>query len=97
MNLTQSAFLLSEPAEEFLRALYRQTIITAGAQLNFLAASLRISQQEAAAIAVQLHEIGLVQYEKYGRICLTSAGKSYGKTLLSHGSASAEPHDRHHA
>lgn len=82
MNLTRSIFLLSDTAEEFLCTLYRQTKITESVQLNFLAAALRMPQTSAADTAKKLHEIGLVRYEKYGRISLTDSGKEYGSKLI---------------
>ena len=82
MNLSQDIFLLSEETEEYLRVLYRKTKITGSVQLNFLAAVLQVPAQEAAQTARQLHALGLVRYEPYGRIRLTAEGMAHSKHLL---------------
>ena len=90
MNLSQSIFLLSEETEEFLRVLYRKTKITDSVQINFLAAALQISAQKAAQTARQLHALGLVRYEPYGRIRLTAEGRAYGVRLIQPDAVPAE-------
>ena len=82
MNLSGSAFLLSAETEYFLRVLYRQSKITNRVQINFLAAVLGVSVQNASETAKLLHEIGFVRYEKYGRISWTTCGLRYGESLI---------------
>lgn len=82
MNLSQSIFLLSDEAADFLRALYRKTKIADSVQLNFLAASLQIPANRASQTATQLHALGLVRYEPYGRIRLTPEGKTHAARIM---------------
>ena len=82
MNLTQTVFLLSDEAEEFLRVLYRQSKIRSSVNLNVLAAVTGLSAQRAQDIAEKLHALGLIRYGKYGSVSLTPDGAAYGKTLL---------------
>ena len=82
MNLTQNVFLLSEPAEECLHALYRKSKISGSVPLNFLAAALQIPPAQAVKTAEQLHALGLVRYEPYGRFRLTAEGAAYCQTML---------------
>ncbi|MBQ7542745.1 MAG: hypothetical protein IJT44_10705 [Clostridia bacterium] len=82
MNLMQSAFLLSAPTQELLAMLFRQSKITGSVQINFVAAKLDLSHAEAVQTIRRLQELGLVTYEKYGKISLTDSGRAYGSQLV---------------
>ena len=82
MNLTQTEFLLSVPTQDFLATLFRQSKITGSVQINFVAAKLDISPSEAAQTIRKLQEMGMIQYEQYGKITLTESGKQYSRHLI---------------
>ena len=82
MNLTQTVFLLSDEAEEFLCVLYRQSKIRNNVNLNVLAVVTGLSAQHAHSTAEKLHALGLIRYGKYGSVSLTPDGAAYEKTLL---------------
>lgn len=84
MNLRQNELLLCEQTQEYLKMLYRQAKITGSVQINFLAAKLDLSAVSASKTAQFLQQIGLVYYEKYGRISLTDEGVRYAKTLIAY-------------
>ena len=82
MNLTQTVFLLSDEAEDFLRVVYRQSKIRNSVNLNIIAAVTGLTAIRAQDTAEKLHALGLVRYGKYGSISLTADGTAYGKSLL---------------
>lgn len=82
MNLIQTERLLSDQTQEYLKTVYRGSKITGSVQINFIAAQLSLPQAAAAVTAQFLQQVGMVVYEKYGRISLTDAGQKYVRTLL---------------
>lgn len=92
MNLTQSAFLLSAAAQEILTVIYRQQKITDSVQINFIAAKAGFSFSVVTESVKKLEEIGLLHYEKYGQITLTTEGKRYAKQLMEHVSGQVSVH-----
>ncbi|HHY12488.1 MAG TPA: helix-turn-helix domain-containing protein [Firmicutes bacterium] len=73
---------LTPGMEDYLEMLYRLSSGKTYVRLVDLAARLSVQPPSASRMMQRLSEQGLVQYERYGMIHLTEAGKKLGASLL---------------
>jgi Mn-dependent DtxR family transcriptional regulator len=73
---------LTPALEDYLEMIYRNTLVESYIRINTLAKLLNVRDSSASKMVKKLGELGLVNYEKYGIITLTEAGKNEGEFLL---------------
>ncbi|WP_399388565.1 metal-dependent transcriptional regulator [Thermoanaerobacterium sp. CMT5567-10] len=73
---------LTASMEDYLEMIYRLSIKTGFVRLHELADALNVQPPSATKMVQKLAELNLINYEKYGVITLSNAGKAIGKNLI---------------
>ncbi|MBM7616046.1 metal-dependent transcriptional regulator [Alkaliphilus hydrothermalis] len=81
MNYKSNAKLTTS-MEDYLEMIYRLSINDGFTRINELAQQLSVQPPSVTRMIQKLASIGLVDYEKYGVVRLTEAGKKRGSSLL---------------
>ncbi|MTI96138.1 MAG: DtxR family transcriptional regulator [Firmicutes bacterium] len=74
--------LLTDSMEDYLEMIYRHCIDADFTRINVLAEQLNVQASSATKMVQKLAELGLVEYEKYGLVYLTTAGREQGQFLF---------------
>jgi len=74
--------LLTASMEDYLEMIYRLSRETGYTRINDLSGALNVQPPSATRMVQKLAEIGILDYEKYGVIVLSSKGKKLGGYLL---------------
>lgn len=75
--------MLTSAMEDYLEMIYRNSLQEGYIRINRLAELLNVKASSASKMVQKLGKLGMLDYEKYGIIILTEAGKEVGKFLLS--------------
>lgn len=74
--------LLTSSMEDYLEMIFRICITEDYVRINQLAGKLNVQPSSVTKVVKKLRELGLVDYQRYGIIQLTSEGKGIGEFLL---------------
>ena len=80
--LQQNSRLLTPAMEDYLEMVYRNTRESGYLRIIELADQLNVKASSATKMVQKLGELGLINYQKYGVIELTDAGRDLGAHLL---------------
>jgi len=72
---------LSRRAEDYLRSIYEIVERKGFARIKDIARELNLKPSSVVEMVKKLHREGLVRYEKYGGVVLTSRGREIGETI----------------
>ncbi len=81
-------YIVTSDEKECLEAIFRNSKISDKQRINFLAAKTDISPSDTARTVTNLKKLGLVNYEKYGLISLTSKGKILAEKIFQYAQTS---------
>ncbi|HOB34295.1 MAG TPA: iron dependent repressor, metal binding and dimerization domain protein, partial [Bacillota bacterium] len=81
-RLVQEQKNLTPSMEDYLEMIYRDCLREGYTRVNILAERLNVQAPSASKMVQKLTEMGLLDYEKYGIIRLTDAGRELGEFLL---------------
>lgn len=82
-RLLQQRQALTPSMEDYLEMIYRDCLSDGYTRVNILAERLNVQAPSASKMVQKLTELELLDYEKYGVINLTDAGRELGEFLLS--------------
>jgi Mn-dependent DtxR family transcriptional regulator len=74
--------LLTASMEDYVEMIYRLSIEKGYTRIHDLSESLNVQPPSVTKMVQRLSELKLADYEKYGLVSLTAAGKDIGKALL---------------
>lgn len=74
--------LLTPAMEDYLEMIYRSSQVESNIRIKTIAKRLNVKDSSATKMVQKLGELGMLNYERYGRIELTPKGKATGAYLL---------------
>lgn len=80
--LEQNRKLLTSSMEDYLEMIYRNSLTSGYMRINTLSDLLNVAAPSATKMVQKLNKLELLDYKKYGIICLTESGRDIGKYLL---------------